>query len=175
MSDSIEEPVLPQILRDSLERIRNEIDSRFCRLFAIACCRRIWNHLTIDLRAGLEVAEKVAQGHLGDETRLSTSAAIRSNCGYVDGDSTPTERFTEFARESVLSCLFGEHDYPPIPTYAVTCAIAAAEAVQQVVLAHVELSGGSFEQCLRAAQVEQHWQTQYLCEYMSAYGESKAN
>ncbi|MBM4075568.1 MAG: hypothetical protein FJ267_07985, partial [Planctomycetes bacterium] len=112
----------------------------------------------------IEVAERVAEGHLGDETRLSTFAAIRSNCGYVDSDSTPTERFTEFARESVLNCLSGDHDYPPIPTYAVTCAIAAAEAVQQVVLAHVELSGGSFEQSLRAAEVEQHWQCQYLYE-----------
>lgn len=175
MSDSTEEPFLPLILRDTLERIRNEIDSRACRLFAIACCGRIWNHLTVDLRAALEVAEKLAEGHLDDETRSTTYAAIVGGCGYVDGDSTPTDRFSEFARTAVLSCLFGDHDYRPIPTYAVTCAIAAAEAVQQVVLAHVELTGGSSDQSLRAAEDEQQWQCQYLCEKFGASPKSTRN
>lgn len=112
----------PELL---LEQFRAKIDSRTCRLFAAACCRRVWNYLSDELRTAVEVAEGFTEGKVSDDMRVLTYRRIESGCGYVDGDSSASDRFKEFAREAVLSSLFGDGDYPPIPTYAVTCAIGA--------------------------------------------------
>lgn len=157
-----------------LELLQNDIDSRTCRLFATACCRRIWNHLPDYLRSAVEIAERFAEGKVDDDTRIKTYQCVENGCEYVDGDSSPIDRLKGFASEAVLSSLFGDGDYPPIPTYAVTCAIAAAEAVQEVLLAYSELSGRSNETCEKVATAERLWQYEYLCRTLNRPAQSDA-
>jgi hypothetical protein len=48
-----------------------------------------------------------------------------------------------FAAEAALCTVFGDDDYPPIPTFATTCAIAAARAASEVAAAIAERSVAS--------------------------------
>jgi len=141
-----------------LEALRGVAASRKLRLFAVACCRRIESHLSDDCRAALQVAEAFANGLVNDELRMNAQAIVKSQCIYVDGDSSPEDRFHGFAAEAALNCVFGDNDYPPIPTYATTCAIAAAGAVVEVVIAECELRRGPDTEWQERAAVEEQWQ-----------------
>lgn len=122
-----------------LEFLRGEASSTRMRLVAIACCRRIWHLLSHEAsRAAVEIAEKFAHGLATESDRLVASAAAESCCIYVDGESTVGDRLEGFAAEAALCTLFGDHDYPPIPTYATTCAIAAVRAAAEAAAAHAE-------------------------------------
>ena len=48
---------------------------RKVRLFAVACCRRVWRHLDAEHRLAVEVAERVADG-LADEDERSAVAYL---------------------------------------------------------------------------------------------------
>ena len=147
-----------------LERRRSrELTSHF-RAFACACCRRIWEHLTPELRYGVEVAEQYLVGTADDHMRKCAGDKVRRECIYVDGDSSAADRYSGFAAEAALSCLFGDDDYPPIPTYGTTCAIATSRAVVEVVYAFTEMRGCCERSCEETAKRERNWQCQLISE-----------
>ena len=156
---------MPEVSTDPealLEARRNQNDSKKCRLFAAACCRRIWNHLSDDLRSAVQIAENFARDFADDDARTAAYRKVEQRCGYVDGDSLAAERLKFFGAEAVLCTLFGDNDYPPIPTYATTCAIAASRAVVEVVSAHAELSGDSDDTISELVTSERQWQSAYI-------------
>jgi hypothetical protein len=122
-----------------LEFLRGKAGSREFRLFAVACCRRIWRLITSEAsRHAVEVGERLADGLVTESERREAHDAANLSCIYVDGDSSVRDRLEGFAAEAALCAVFGDHDYPPIPTYSTACAIAAARAAQEAVGAQAE-------------------------------------
>ena len=126
-----------------LEHLRGHRPSRLFRLFATSCCRRIWSHLSDDCRNSVELAERFADDLTSDMERMAAREAVHKCCIYVDGESMAEDRLHGFASEAVLNTLFGDDDYPPIPTYATTCAIAAARASVEVIGAVAEIAAST--------------------------------
>jgi hypothetical protein len=110
-----------------LEYLRDKAGNRSLRRFATACCRRIW-HLFAheESRRAVEIAEKYAEGLVSERDRQAASAAIPVIC--PGDDLTDPWNLDAWTTEAAANTVFGDDDYPPIPTYAATCAIAAARA-----------------------------------------------
>lgn len=62
-----------------LESLRGKASDGMFRLFAVACCRRIW-HLIVDreCRKAVEVAERHAAGSVSDKNLERADAAVTS-------------------------------------------------------------------------------------------------
>jgi hypothetical protein len=54
-----------------LEFLRSRATDRKLRLFAVACCRRVWDQLDEEYRAAVEFAELFAEGRATEEQRSS--------------------------------------------------------------------------------------------------------
>jgi hypothetical protein len=69
--------------------IRDRAGERQLRLFSVACCRRIWQHITDERsRRAVDVAELDVDGRIGDSERLSAahSAAEALQQAYLSLD-----------------------------------------------------------------------------------------
>jgi hypothetical protein len=91
------------------EYLRGKTSERKARLFAVACCRRIWDRV-IDpsSRQAVEVAERIAEGQASDEERSSAwfaAVARRLN------PNTEVERAILFA---LFSTMFPEGMMRPV-------------------------------------------------------------
>ncbi len=68
-------------IHDMLEHLRGRASERKLRLFAVACCRRIWHHFTDDRsRRVIEVAERHADVLVTEDEWLATSS-LRMDAG----------------------------------------------------------------------------------------------
>lgn len=56
--------------------VADRTTNRKLRLFAVACCRRLWHLLPNDCRQALEVAERFTDGHASEEERQNAADAV---------------------------------------------------------------------------------------------------
>jgi hypothetical protein len=67
---------------EMLQFLRNKASNRKLRLFACACCRRIWNLLSDERsRKAVEVAEQYADGHIRKEELSAAQARAEQAIG----------------------------------------------------------------------------------------------
>ena len=123
-----------------LEYLRGNTSERKLRLFACACCRRIWD-LLIDVRSrtAIEVAELYADGNATGQERIDAENAAR------DADA---ELAVRRARHSI------DGDRSAHENAAIAASIAAGNAYLDAVTTFVESALDSFTEC--------HWQAAVL-------------
>src|SRR5262249_11353886 len=60
-----------------LEMLRGRISERKARLFAVACCRRVWHLLDTPHRRAVETAERYADGEVSRSQLVKARDAVR--------------------------------------------------------------------------------------------------
>jgi hypothetical protein len=139
-----------------LEYLGDKISDRKRRLFACACCRRVWPLITADYRLAVETAEKFADGLVGEDERSAADFLVEGE--DIEDAVTPAEVAASWA---VVSADCEELD-PATEDYALLTATNAARAARnpsrerasQASLVH-DLFGNPF----RPASVNPAWTT----------------
>jgi hypothetical protein len=94
-----------------LKFLRGRISDRKLRLFAVACCRRLWDRLEDRAREAVEVAERHADGAAGvEDLRLAWAkttawSAESLTCWNNIADETWPGHFREFAAGKAIDDL----------------------------------------------------------------------
>ena len=80
-----------------LEFLQGKVSDRKLRLFAVACCRRVW-HLLTDTRSrtAVEMAEVFAEGGMTDETLLASHKEAYHIYEIFSGDEMSAARGAAF-------------------------------------------------------------------------------
>jgi hypothetical protein len=80
-----------------IDFIRNRASERKLRLFACACCRRVWHFLTPEGRAGVQVAERYADGLAGEAERRAAYEAAGGDWAavYTQADCAPAKALAD--------------------------------------------------------------------------------
>ena len=108
-----------------LEFLRGRASERKLRLFAVACCRRIW-HLLMDERSrkAVEVAEQFADGQVTDEGRAAAEDESWTAVKHLNRDETVDAASVD-AADTAYGAAFAEAD--DAASYTVDAALRGAE------------------------------------------------
>jgi hypothetical protein len=164
-----------------LKRLHRRTSERKRRLFAIACCRRVWQHFRgPQCHACLEVAERYADGAAGaDEISTAEEAAMAAYSLCRDaGDRTGTPAadavygatctdvgwdLADFSRTGTLAAVVAA--VPPVEAKATRAAELAAQ---------LELVRCVFGNSFRPVTVDPHWLTATVRQLAAGIYEERA-
>jgi hypothetical protein len=114
--------------------LKGKAGERKLRLFAVACSRRVWHHLTDEtLRQGIRLAERYADGLATKDELVRAIAAITTACGDQKGvlrlhEAPPA---TNAAFYAVSPPLVPGKDILPARLAAINAATDAGEVARQ--------------------------------------------
>ena len=104
----------------------NRLAERKCRLFAVACCRKIWHLLPPGSRAAIEVSELQAEGLVtAAEREAAAAGAVAAAVAADRGSRSPDAASYATAAAADCTSPYGG-TFPPLLSVASTAANAAA-------------------------------------------------
>ena len=94
-----------------LQFLRDKASKRKLRLFAVACCRQLWDQLEDYYRRTVDIGEQYADGHIGIQELRASRSAINL-VAFPAGEEPYSVRPETHA--FVVWCVGLERDYPQL-------------------------------------------------------------